>query len=70
MVSKTFNIFASKSQPKATRDALDVAARYFIYKIYDATRREPMNHSACSQVGENTKSAQATKNLNIERHRR
>jgi hypothetical protein len=28
------------------------------------------DHPACSQVGENTKSAQATKNLNIERHRR
>jgi len=29
MVSKTFNVFASKAPPKATRDALDVAARYF-----------------------------------------
>jgi hypothetical protein len=29
-----------------------------------------VEHSACSQVGENTKSAQATKNLNIERDRR
>jgi hypothetical protein len=37
MVSRTFNIFACKAPPKATRDALDVAARYFVYKLYDAT---------------------------------
>ena len=52
MVSKTFNIFASKSQPKATRDALDVAARYFIYKIYDATRRELMQWVSLKAIDE------------------
>ena len=52
MVSKTFNIFASKSQPKATRDALDVAARYFVYKLYDATRREPMQWVALKGIDE------------------
>jgi hypothetical protein len=40
MASKTFNPFASPAKPKVvrTRDALDVAARYFVYKLYDATR--------------------------------
>ena len=48
MVSRTFNIFA----PKATRDALDVAARYFVYKLYDATRREPMQWVALKGIDE------------------
>jgi hypothetical protein len=52
MVSKTFNIFASKAQPRATRDALDVAARYFIYKLYDATRREPMQWASLQGIDE------------------
>jgi hypothetical protein len=52
MVSKTFNIFASKSQPRATRNALDVAARYFIYKLYDATRREPMQWVSLKGIDE------------------
>jgi hypothetical protein len=43
MPSKIFNTFASKAKSKvATRDALDVAARYFVYKLYDATRRDQM----------------------------
>jgi len=52
MASKTFHIFASKVPPKATRGALDVAARYFIYKLYDATRREPMQWVALHGLGE------------------
>jgi hypothetical protein len=52
MVSKTFNIFASKAPPKATRGALDVAARYFIYKLYDATRRQPMQWVSLKGIGE------------------
>jgi hypothetical protein len=52
MVSKTFNVFASKAPPKATRDALDVAARYFVYKLYDATRREPMQWVALKGIDE------------------
>jgi hypothetical protein len=42
MPSKTFNVFASAAKPKAvrTRDALDVAAKYFVFKLYDATRRD------------------------------
>jgi hypothetical protein len=52
MVSKTFNVFASTAPPKATRDALDVAARYFVYKLYDATRREPMQWVALKGIDE------------------
>ena len=52
MVSRTFNIFAPKAPPKATRDALDVAARYFIYKLYDATRREPMQWVSLKGIDE------------------
>jgi len=52
MVSRTFNIFATKAPPKATRDALDVAARYFVYKLYDATRREPMQWVALKEIDE------------------
>jgi hypothetical protein len=52
MVSKTFNVFTSKGPPKATRDALDVAARYFVYKLYDATRREPMQWVALKGIDE------------------
>jgi hypothetical protein len=34
----------AKGRPKAIKiaNATDVAARYFVYKLYDATRREPM----------------------------
>jgi hypothetical protein len=52
MVSKRFNIFASKAPPKATRDALDVGARYFLYKLYDATRREPMQWVSLTGIDE------------------
>jgi hypothetical protein len=42
MASKTFNPFGATAKPKVvrTRDALDVAARYFVYKLYDVTRRD------------------------------
>jgi hypothetical protein len=40
MAIRRFSPFASTAKPKVvrTRDALDVAARYFAYKLYDATR--------------------------------
>jgi hypothetical protein len=42
MASKTFKPFAANAKPKVvrTRDALDVAARYSVYKLYDATRQD------------------------------
>jgi hypothetical protein len=44
MASKPFSPFASTAKPKPvkTRNARDVAARYFVYKLYDATRRDQM----------------------------
>ncbi len=40
----TFNISAAKAKSKAvkTGDGIDVAARYFVYKLYEATDRQPM----------------------------
>ena len=52
MVSRTFNIFAPKAPPKATRDALDVAARYFVYKLYDTTGGQPMQWGVLLGMGE------------------
>ena len=42
MAIRRFSPFASGAKPKGikTRDALDVAARYFVYKLHDATRRD------------------------------
>ena len=42
MAIRRFSPFASTAKPKVVRTcgALDVAARYFVYKLYDATRRD------------------------------
>jgi hypothetical protein len=42
MANRTFNIPRSKAPSKVTKvlDAIDVAAKYFTYKLYDATRRD------------------------------
>jgi hypothetical protein len=37
-VSNRFVIPSARSKPLRTREALDVAARYFVYKLYDASR--------------------------------
>ena len=42
-VSKPFLIPAAKSKPTHTSEAVDVAARYFVYKLYDATRSSPVS---------------------------
>ena len=54
MPSKTFNIFASRTKPKVVRTlgAIDVAARYFVYKLYEATGRQPMQWTALHGLGE------------------
>jgi len=43
MASRTFNIPKSKGTPKAIKiaNATDVAARYFVYKLYEATDGRP-----------------------------
>ena len=38
----TFNIRASKPRVVETDDGADVAARYFVYKLYEATDGQPM----------------------------
>jgi hypothetical protein len=37
-VSKRFVIPTAKNKPPRTGEGLDVAARYLLYKLYDATR--------------------------------
>ena len=54
MPSKTFNIFASRKKPNVVRTlgAIDVAARYFVYKLYEATGRQPMQWATLQGLGE------------------
>lgn len=44
MIIGTFHISAPKGRPKVikTRDGIEVAARYFVYKLYEATDGQPM----------------------------
>jgi len=42
MVIGTFHIPKGKSKAIKTRDGTDVAARYFAYKLYEATDGRPM----------------------------
>jgi hypothetical protein len=44
MASRTFNIPKTKGKTKVlkTRDGTDVAARYFVYKLYETTDGQPM----------------------------
>jgi hypothetical protein len=42
VVSKPFLIPTAKSKPTRTSEGVDVAARYFVYKLYDATRANPV----------------------------
>ena len=51
-MARTFNIPKSKGKPFKTIDAIDVAARYFVYKLYEATGRQPMQWAALHGLGE------------------
>ena len=42
----------AKSKAASTGDALDVAARHFVYKLYDATRRTMVSWQAVHLLGE------------------
>ena len=42
MAIGTFNIRTTKAKVSKTRDGADVAARYFVYKLYEATDGQPM----------------------------
>ena len=54
MASRTFNIPKTNDGPKAakTSDAADVAARYFVYKLYEATDGRPMQWHVLHGMGE------------------
>jgi hypothetical protein len=53
-IATTFNATTAKGQPKVikTRDGTDVAARYFVYKLYEATDGQPMQWTAMYGMGE------------------
>jgi hypothetical protein len=52
MANRTFNIPKSKGKSFKTIDAIDVAARYFVYKLYEATGRQPLQWVALHGLGE------------------
>ena len=54
MASRTFNIVKSKGTPKAIKVAspTDVAARYFVYKLYEATDGQPKVWGTLRGMGE------------------
>ena len=41
-MNKPFVIPTAKSNPSRTSEAVDVAARYFVYRLYDAARGNPV----------------------------
>ena len=41
MSFKPYLVVPRKSKAPPTAEALDIAARYFLYKLYDATNRQP-----------------------------
>jgi hypothetical protein len=54
MATGTFHISAPKGRPKVikTRDGTEVAARYFVYKLYEATDGRPMQSQILLGMGE------------------
>ena len=55
MASRTFNIPKSKGAAKAAlkeSGAIDIAARYFVYKLYEATDGRRMQPSVLHGMGE------------------
>ena len=52
MANRTFNIPKSKGKSFKTLDAIDVAAKYFVYKLYEATDRRPMQWQVLLGLGE------------------
>ena len=64
MINRTFHS-APTGKPKVmnTLDAIDVAARYFVYKLYEATDGRQMQWAALRGMGE----ARATVTRAVER---
>jgi hypothetical protein len=54
----TFNISTTKGRPKALKggDGVDVAARYFVYKLYEVTNGQPMKSQILLGMGESAAS--------------
>ena len=51
MAIGTFNIRTTKPKVVKTRDGTDVAARYFVYKLYEATDGQPMQWHVLHGMG-------------------
>jgi hypothetical protein len=53
-IATPFNVPAAKGRPKVIkiRDGTDVAARYLVYKLYDATGGQPMQWHVLQGMGE------------------
>jgi hypothetical protein len=53
-IATTFNATTAKGPPKVikTRDGTDVAARYFVYKLYEATGGQPMQWQVLLGMGQ------------------
>jgi hypothetical protein len=54
----TFNAPAAKGRSRVIkiRDGTDVAARYFVYKLYEATDGQPMRRATLYGLGESAAS--------------
>jgi hypothetical protein len=53
MASRTFNIPKNRGIPKVTtNDAIDIAARYLVYKLYEATDGRRMQWRVLYGMGE------------------
>jgi hypothetical protein len=54
MARSTFNIAQVKGTPKPakTADTTEIAARYFVYKLYETTDGHPMQWAALYGMGE------------------
>jgi hypothetical protein len=54
MARITFNIAQTKGtrRPAKTVDATDIAARYFVYKLFDATAGQPMRWATLPRMNE------------------
>jgi len=57
MTSRTFRIAASRSASKTvkTADSSEIAARYFVYKLYEATDGQPKQRKELWDLGETPK---------------
>jgi hypothetical protein len=42
----------ARASPSKTIDAIDVAAKYFVYKLYEATDGQPMRWATLRGIGE------------------